>query len=109
MYNYFKRLGARKDAVEQLVEDVSLHPFELRSAYASYQQSGEEPYSTYKKREKEVLRTIDYIWYSPARGVEPLYLLEIPGIEAVPNRLPAVNYPSDHLAIAASFVFTSAL
>ncbi|KAL6043377.1 Nocturnin [Balamuthia mandrillaris] len=82
------------------------NPFQLKSAYSSYDNTGEEPYSTYKRREEEVLRTIDYIWYSH-QTLRPCRLLEIPLPPALkfPQRLPAKDYPSDHLALAAEFIW----
>lgn len=73
----------------------------FKSAYTFYDQSGVEPYSTYKKRETEICRTIDFIFF---QGLKVLKLLEIPPIETLTVRLPAPNYPSDHLAIMAEFL-----
>lgn len=72
----------------------------LKSAYTLYDDSGIEPYTTFKKREKEICRTIDYIWVS--NDIQVRELLEIPPTEVFPDRLPCKNYPSDHLSIIAT-------
>jgi len=73
----------------------------LSSAYRLYDESGEEPYTTFKKREEEIFHTIDYIWHS--KQLSPLKLLEIPPLERLRDRLPCAEYPSDHLQIVAEF------
>lgn len=67
------------------------------------------PYTTYKKRATEILRTIDYILYRQGKDTNLVVtaLQEIPQIEKFPNRLPAKDYPSDHLSVAAKFVVTA--
>lgn len=103
-----------------LSSEVPLHPFLLRSAYALHpivpgdedqqveeapeKKSPYEPYSTYKKRETEVRRTIDYVWYS-ARALVPLRLLQVPSPVLLPERLPCLNHPSDHLALCADLAW----
>lgn len=77
------------------------------SAYSSYPSATsygshlDAPYTTFKKRETEVCRTIDFIWFQGPLQVSAL--LEIPAIDNLPQRLPASYYPSDHLGIAATF------
>ncbi|ELR10995.1 uncharacterized protein ACA1_354330 [Acanthamoeba castellanii str. Neff] len=61
-------------------------------------------YSTYKKRETEVRRTIDYIWY-PADAMVPVALLAVPAVSDLPDRLPCRNHPSDHLALYAELAW----
>jgi len=80
----------------------------FQSAYRHYHgpQMLPEPISTYKKRDEENYRCIDYIWYRGGGGggaIAVTALLEIPAKSAMPDRLPAVYYPSDHLAIMARF------
>lgn len=113
--NYFKRstptttTTTTTDGEAPPEVATSSHPFELKSAYTFYDASETEPFTTYKKREREVIRPIDYIWFTPSEGrlrVTPTSLLEIPSLEMLPNRLPASDYPSDHLAIAARFVIS---
>jgi hypothetical protein len=60
-------------------------------------------YTTYKKRETEVCRTIDYLWHSRVPTAQVVQLLEIPPIDQLPHRLPASYYPSDHFSIGAVF------
>lgn len=87
------------------------HPFRLASAYAHHpplagdvDEAAAEPYSTYKKRETEVRRTIDYIWY-PAEAMVPVALLAVPAVSDLPDRLPCRNHPSDHLALYAELAW----
>jgi mRNA deadenylase 3'-5' endonuclease subunit Ccr4 len=70
------------------------------------------PWTTYKLRDVELRRTIDYIWYcTPQHGTTTKNnyelvltdILEIPPHEVFPHRLPAVNFPSDHLNLCARF------
>jgi len=77
-------------------------PFALEDAYDYWKLT--KRWSTYKKRSVEILETIDYILYSP-NSLQLTSLLEIPDIKMFPERLPAPNYPSDHLAIGAQFQF----
>jgi len=79
-----------------------VHTFQLDNAYRSYDSSGVEPYTTYKKRETEVVRCIDYIWFS-TNSLCLCKCLEIPPISSLKERLPCAEYPSDHLAIMAFF------
>jgi mRNA deadenylase 3'-5' endonuclease subunit Ccr4 len=83
------------------------HPFVLASAYAAYDETGVEPYSTFKKREYEVIRTIDYIWYT-SRVLTPVRFLEIPHRDRLTERLPCLQYPSDHLALWTEFAWVCA-
>jgi len=79
----------------------------LSSAYDLDAKTGplSVPYTTFKKRKTEVLRTIDYILFRNGReaALTVTGLQEIPPIDQFPNRLPAIDYPSDHLSIAAQF------
>ncbi len=74
----------------------------LKSVYKQFTDDGQEPpYTTWKIRDKDVCRTIDYMWY---RGVSPKSVLELPTPEQVgENRLPGMHYPSDHISLAADF------
>jgi mRNA deadenylase 3'-5' endonuclease subunit Ccr4 len=85
----------------------------LLSAYDLDAKSGTRsvPFTTYKKRETEVLRTIDYILYRHGKDSKLIVtgLQEIPPIEKFPKRLPATDYPSDHLSIGAKFVVAAKL
>jgi len=56
-------------------------------------------WTTWKKRaDGEVKRTIDYIWIG---AMKPISALAIPDLK---EPLPQVDYPSDHLALAAQLV-----
>jgi len=76
----------------------------LVSAYTAGYHSKEPPFTSWKFRpSKESKYTIDYIWYTPER-------LAVRGVWKVPTEedigktaLPNFGYPSDHVAIAASF------
>lgn len=74
------------------------HPFSLQSAYPF------DIFTTYKNRGKVVKRCIDYIWFD-ADQLELSERLEIPSTDSMPHLLPAAYYPSDHLALAAKFVW----
>jgi len=60
-------------------------------------------WTTWKKREEVVKRTIDYIWHSS--GLTPVSILSVPEDESCPVFLPAIYYPSDHLAISVKYSF----
>jgi len=62
-------------------------------------------YTTYKKRDTVVRRVIDYIFFS-SRRLTCTGVLDAPPLSEVPDMLPAHNYPSDHIALCASFSFT---
>ncbi len=72
----------------------------LRSAYARF--PGADTFTTFKQRDKVVLRTIDYIFYSPAFSVSAV--LAPPVVESLPDvGLPSATVPSDHLRLSAAF------
>ncbi|MDA1266617.1 MAG: endonuclease/exonuclease/phosphatase family protein [Planctomycetota bacterium] len=64
-------------------------------------------WTTWKIREAELRRTIDYLWYR--RGaLRPSAVLSIPSDDQVgAARLPSWQYPSDHLSLAAVFAIES--
>eukprot|EP01125_Pyxidicula_operculata_P007606 TRINITY_DN2584_c0_g1_i2.p2 TRINITY_DN2584_c0_g1~~TRINITY_DN2584_c0_g1_i2.p2 ORF type:complete len:113 (-),score=33.15 TRINITY_DN2584_c0_g1_i2:81-419(-) len=70
----------------------------LKSAYSN----DDKHWTTWKKRDAVVKRTIDYIFYDDKK-LEPTHLLSIPKDSDVPNNLPAPYYPSDHISIGAVF------
>lgn len=60
-------------------------------------------YTTAKRRGVLVQRCIDYIWFSPL-ALRPVALLSVPDLHReLPNLMPDLRYPSDHLAIAGRF------
>eukprot|EP01104_Vermistella_antarctica_P021255 TRINITY_DN947_c0_g1_i1.p1 TRINITY_DN947_c0_g1~~TRINITY_DN947_c0_g1_i1.p1 ORF type:complete len:245 (+),score=35.14 TRINITY_DN947_c0_g1_i1:541-1275(+) len=80
-----------------------------RSAYKLYD-SGQEPFTTAKKRATECIRCIDYVFYRTTPSTvwscskfQPTSLLSIPERNSIPHLLPCANYPSDHLAIGVVF------
>lgn len=101
LYQLFATGKAESD-----LKEIFTHNFILKSAYSNYDKSGVEPYTTYKKRETEVRRCIDYIWYEEEK-LKVNRLLEIPNYENLKDRLPCAQYPSDHLAIMAEFQITT--
>jgi len=82
--------------------NIPKHPLQLENSYNHYDNTKVAPYTTFKKRDKEVCRTIDYIWYTSDK-LHVTHLLEIPLIEELKNRLPCSEYPSDHLALISFF------
>lgn len=68
----------------------------LDDAYCSWDKTPR--WSTYKKRTEEQIRTIDYIFFTPA-ALKLIGLLEIPELSSFKDRLPAFNFPSDHVRI----------
>jgi len=78
----------------------------LLSQYMSrleYPGHEDEPaWTTMKKRHEVVQRTIDHV-YSNNRGAEPVAIWSTPSKAQCPNYLPAVDYPSDHIALAVRY------
>lgn len=67
----------------------------------------ENEYTTCTVRDngEEVIRTIDYIFYSP-EAMEVEAVAEIPDLREIGNeRLPSQAYPSDHLSLVTEFKF----
>jgi len=79
---------------------VSVH---FRKHFTSaYSHEDNSTWTTWKLREEEVKRTIDYIYYDSQKLVAT-HVLEIPSDAQCPTRFPAAYYPSDHIAVAARF------
>lgn len=61
-------------------------------------------WTTWKKREAEVKRTIDYVWYKPDKlrctSAAPI-------VPAEPGPYPSASQPSDHLPLVATFTYVS--
>ncbi len=76
-----------------LVFDMDL---QLKDAF--FQSEEKKPrWTTYKKRKfNEYLVNIDYIFFSE-QNLELLECAEMPQTSDFPDRLPAANYPSDHV------------
>jgi len=73
----------------------------MQTVYTSaYDNSDKDSWTTWKKRETEVKRVIDYIFYDKSRATLSQILLQPSNC---PTHLPDTFYPSDHLAICAQF------
>lgn len=60
-------------------------------------------FTTFKKRDVEVCRAIDYIFFDPKRlSVRAIW--DLPIREQLPNRLPSDFFPSDHLNLISELV-----
>ncbi|XP_030047589.1 nocturnin isoform X2 [Microcaecilia unicolor] len=94
-------------------EDVYKHfassSLNLNSAYKLLSADGqsEPPYTTWKIRPSgESCHTLDYIWYSQ-HALNVISALSLLTEEQIgPNRLPSLNYPSDHLSLVCDFSFS---
>lgn len=77
----------------------------LTSVNTHLSQEGKEPkYTTWKVRDTEVCRTIDYIWYSK-QGLKVKSVLNMASEKEVgEGRLPSFRYPSDHLSLVCDFI-----
>jgi len=75
----------------------------MEAVYTSaYDNKVENYWTTWKKREKEVKRIIDYIFYDKQYAIVT-QVLRSP--QNCPSHLPDTYYPSDHLAICAKFKY----
>lgn len=81
----------------------------LRSAYPLPNSSDSGEYTTWKRRGAYEGRHVkDYIFHS--ESLRAAKILSVPQIEDVhPERLPGLQYPSDHIAIAAELCFHDAI
>ena len=93
------------DPIEPVYKEFRDSELNLHSAYSMADPDKKEPpYTTWKIRDKEICRTIDYIWYT-RDNLQPINLLQIPTSEQIgPDRLPSMAYPSDHISLAADFI-----
>jgi len=89
-------------AVETIRQAPGLEMMDARDQYEDV--LAPDYYTTYKKRETVVKRVIDYIFFSSLR-LTCTGVLDAPPLSEVPYMLPAHNYPSDHIALCASFSF----
>lgn len=64
---------------------------------------GKCPWTTLKKRDKIICRTIDYILYKG--NLECVDVEPIPSVDKFPNLLPCMEFPSDHLPLKSTFKF----
>lgn len=74
----------------------------MKNAYVSAT-GGNPKFTTWKIRpDREVDHTIDYVWHTA--NVQVTGCLKVPEIGNVPDdRLPCVEYPSDHLSLVFDF------
>lgn len=77
----------------------------LTSVNTHLSQEGQEPkYTTWKVRDTEVCRTIDYIWYTK-KGLKVKSILNMPSEDEIgKGRLPSFRYPSDHLSLVCDMI-----
>ena len=94
---------------EPVVETFRSSSLSLSSAYCHLSSDMTEPaYTTWKVRGHykgnfESKQCIDYIWYTP-RHLQPAALLKLPSEDEIgKDRLPSLQYPSDHLSLVADF------
>jgi nocturnin len=95
---------------EMLAASGPALPSSLRSALDHYPaQADHEPiFTTFKMRTLgyEQKRIIDYVFYSPA-ALRVVDILHMPTIAELPDRLPCIAYPSDHIACGVRFAFVA--
>lgn len=93
---------------EEVYRRFAASPLSLDSAYKKLSPDGltEPEYTTWKIRPTgECCATLDYIWYSQDT-LRVDAVLDLPTEEQIgPNRLPSLNYPSDHLSLVCDFSF----
>ena len=77
----------------------------LKSVNTHLSKDGQEPkYTTWKVRDTEVCRTIDYIWYTK-KGLKVKSVLNMASeAEIGDGRLPSFRYPSDHLSLVCDMI-----
>jgi mRNA deadenylase 3'-5' endonuclease subunit Ccr4 len=104
------RAGDTKNNVVHAIPAPPIrHPFWLHSLYNRFYDPTDDAnhpgplYTTVKHRDVLVQRCIDYVFYTP-QTLQPTAMLSIPNVDTqLASYLPALNYPSDHLAIAGRF------
>lgn len=94
-FDFAKELGERPR--ELLFE----HDISFKSAFAEYSENGEPEFTNFTDGFKG---TLDYIFYSP--GFKPLEIDELFTDIEDGAPLPQSGYPSDHIALSASFAFS---
>ena len=90
---------------EPAYEVVKSSDLGLKSVNTHLSKDEQEPkYTTWKVRDTEVCRTIDYIWYS-RKGLKVSSVLNMASEEEVgEGRLPSSRYPSDHLSLVCDLI-----
>ena len=100
----------RVEAFEWLKSSELTHPFKLRSAYATEDGSELLPFTNVTS---DFVGTLDYIFYEPQQWTQ-IEKLDVPTTfttlnwRGIPNGhlIPSDTWPSDHLAIGATFAKT---
>jgi CCR4-NOT transcription complex subunit 6 len=77
------------------------NPLVLQSVYDKLY--GQSFFTTAKKRQSTVVRTIDYIWTSNTLNITKL--APLPTLTDLPKLLPSIEYPSDHLPLCITFTY----
>ncbi|KAI3517096.1 hypothetical protein L1887_16303 [Cichorium endivia] len=100
VYQYLVSGGSMAGPSPECLEDV---PINLSSVYACTR--GEPRFTNCTPG---FTGTLDYVFFSPCEGIEPVSYLELPEAESadVKGGLPNYFHPSDHLPIGAEFVVT---
>ncbi|XP_060102737.1 nocturnin-like isoform X1 [Heteronotia binoei] len=96
------------EPTEEVYKEFSDSSLNLNSAYKLLSVDGlsEPPYTTWKIRPSgECRHTLDYIWYSQHALQVNAALSLLTEEQIGPNRLPSLNYPSDHLSLVCDFTF----
>ncbi|XP_077156389.1 nocturnin isoform X1 [Paroedura picta] len=96
------------EPTEEVYKEFSNSSLNLNSAYKLLSADGlsEPPYTTWKIRPSgECRHTLDYIWYSQHALQVSAALSLLTEEQIGPNRLPSLNYPSDHLSLVCDFSF----
>ncbi|CAL8329763.1 unnamed protein product [Lota lota] len=97
---------------EEVYQRFASSPLRLDSAYKKLSKDGstEPRYTTWKIRPSgECCSTLDYIWYTQD-SLHVHTVLDMPTEEQIgPDRLPSLNYPSDHLSLVCDFGFKEKL
>lgn len=78
--------------------------FGFESAYRNLDDGMEPPYTTWKVRgEGECCHTIDYVFYT-RKNLNVRQVLPFPTGEQIgPDRVPSLEYPSDHFSLVVDF------
>lgn len=92
---------------EKVYSVFEQHSSQLASAYYTASEGREPEFTSWKHREAgESIYTIDYIWYTKNQ-LQLSAVWSLPSRECIgANGLPALQYPSDHLALGAELTLS---
>jgi len=79
----------------------------LKNGFASVYPLDQGIWTTWKKRSSEVCHMIDYIFYKSEGSLQPGGYLHVMEKSTLPERLPAKNYPSDHVHLVAALGYAN--